>query len=58
MANLIQVLTENGEAVVAILTALVTLASAVANFTAKDSDNKAVAIFAKVVDFIALNFKK
>jgi len=34
------------------------MASAVANFTDGDADNKFVAVFGKVVDFLALNWKK
>ena len=51
-------LTANIENIVAIATAVVTLASAIANITASDSDNKIVAFVSKFVDFLALNFRK
>ncbi len=58
MTDIFSFLNDNYLAIMGILTALVTFASAVANFTKTDSDNKVVAVFAKVVDFLALNFKK
>ncbi|OQW34125.1 MAG: hypothetical protein A4E20_11870 [Nitrospira sp. SG-bin2] len=39
-------------------TATVAAASAIANLTPTDADNKAVAWVAKVVNFLALNWKK
>lgn len=46
------------EVLITILTAVVTIASALANFTATETDNKLVAWLAKAVDFLALNIKK
>ena len=43
--------------VLTILTAVVTIASVLANFTKSDADNKLVAVFAKLVNTLALNFK-
>lgn len=58
MEELLNYLTNNYEAILAIATALVTAASAAANLTPSESDNKFVAILSKVVNFFALNFKK
>jgi len=58
MNELITFIMDNGVVVVGFLTALVTLASAIANFTESDADNKVVAVLGKVVDFLALNWKK
>lgn len=41
-----------------IVTAVVTLASAVANVTKTDADNKIVSKASKVIHFLALNFFK
>lgn len=40
------------------ISAVVTVASFVANLTPTDSDNKVVAAIAKFVNMLALNFKK
>lgn len=58
MNDLITFIMDNSAVVVGFLTALVTMASAVANFTDGDADNKFVAVLGKVVDFLALNWKK
>lgn len=44
--------------ILTIITAIVTAASGIANFTKTDADNKVVAIVSKFVNFLALNFKK
>ena len=41
---------------IAILGSIVTIASLLANITPTDSDNIIVTKFAKIVDFLALNF--
>jgi hypothetical protein len=43
---------------VAIGTAIVTAASAIANLTPTDTDNKIVAVLSKAINWLALNFKK
>ena len=43
--------------VVTIGTAVVTIASVIANWTATDLDNKAVGWFSKLVNLLALNVK-
>lgn len=48
----------NGLDIVTAITMIVTGASALANFTKTDVDNKALAVIAKALNFIALNFKK
>lgn len=48
----------NANDIIAVLTSLVTSASLIANFTKTDSDNKAVAKVGKIVNFVALNFKR
>lgn len=40
-----------------IVTAVVTLASAIANVTKTDADNKVVARISQIVNVLALNFK-
>lgn len=51
-------ITNNIEDIIAILTSVVTIASIVANKTNTDSDNKVVAVISKIVNYLALNFKK
>jgi len=41
-----------------IVTAIVTVASLIALKTKTDSDNKIIALISKIVDALALNFKK
>ena len=41
-----------------IITSIVTVASAIANITPSESDNKAIAKFIAFVDALALNLKK
>ncbi len=55
---MIEWITLNLEALVAILTAVVTAASGLANFTKTDTDNKIVNALGKLVNFLALNWKK
>lgn len=49
---------ENLAAIFGVLTATVTLASAIANLTPTDSDNKIVAKISQAINWLALNFKK
>jgi hypothetical protein len=58
MNDTIKFLTENSETLIAIVTGVVTVASLVANLTPSDKDNGWVAKVAKVVNYLALNFKK
>ena len=51
-------LLQNYEAILVALTSVVTAASAIANLTPTDSDNKVVAFITKVINSFALNFKK
>lgn len=44
--------------IIAAFTALVTAASLIANITPTQTDDKIVAVLSKVVNFLALNFKK
>lgn len=37
-------------------TSLVTIASAIANWTKGDADNKALSLFSKIINYLALNF--
>jgi len=48
----------NWEAVFVAVTSLVAAASAIANLTPTDSDNKVIERLTKLVDALALNFKK
>lgn len=60
MEDLIQQFAYSYPTAVVILTGLglvVPLASFIANLTPTKSDDQVVAMFAKVVDFLALNFK-
>ena len=43
---------------IAIVTAVVTAASLIANLTKTDADNKAIGVVSKFVNMLALNFKK
>jgi hypothetical protein len=58
MEDIINWLTTNSAAVLTVLTAIVTIASVVANFTNTDSDNKVVALLSKVVNWLAANWVK
>ena len=49
---------EHSDALLTAFTAVVTAASAVANLTPTDSDNKVVNWISKVVNSLALNLKK
>ena len=49
---------QNWESIFVAVTSLVTAASAVANITKTDADNKVVAILSRVINTLALNFKK
>lgn len=51
-------ITENGDTILVVLTSIVAAASAVANVTPNETDNKIVATLSKVVNFLALNLKK
>ena len=55
---MIEFLTENWEGIIAAITAVVTAASAIANLTKTESDNKVIAKIGKFVNLLALNFKK
>ena len=58
MEELLNYLKDNYEQILVAAGAVVTAASAIANLTPTESDNKAVAFLSKVVNFFALNFKK
>ena len=45
------------DSIIAVVTGVVTVASLIANLTPNDTDNKIIAVVAKAVDFLALNFK-
>jgi len=51
-------ITENGDTVIVVLTSVIAAASAIANVTPNETDNKIVATLTKVVNFLALNLKK
>jgi len=51
-------ITSNWTDLVAIVTAVVTLASLIANLTPTDADNKAIAAVIRVVNLLGLNIKK
>ena len=51
-------LIQNAEKLVVALTALVTFASALANLTPTDTDNKIVSALSKLINVLALNIKK
>lgn len=55
---MLEFLTAHVSDIVVILTAIVTAASAIANLTPTETDNKIVAAVSKLVNFLALNFKK
>ncbi len=44
--------------IIAVITAVVTFASALTNFIPGDTDDKIVAFLKKIVDFLALNVRK
>lgn len=54
----IALIVNHGEDIILALTSLVTFFSVVANKTKTDKDNKALGVFSKVVNFLALNFDK
>lgn len=49
---------QNWEGIFVAITSIVTAASAIANLTKTDADNKIIAAIGKVVNALALNFKK
>jgi hypothetical protein len=51
-----ELLNQPPEFYVSVLTAIVTIASLVANVTPTDKDNKALAFIDKLVNFLALNW--
>lgn len=51
-------ITTNMTDIIAIVTAIVTIASIVANWTKSDADNKAVGMVSKLINFLALNLTK
>ena len=58
MADALTWVSDNKEAIIGILTGVVTVASIVATMTPNESDNKWVARAAKVVSWLALNIGK
>lgn len=56
MDTLIDFLMANGLVILTAVTSIIAGASVLANYTATDKDNKALAAIAKVVNFLALNF--
>ena len=55
MADALNWLGENKEAIIGILTGIITVASVIATMTPNDSDNDFVAKASKVVSWLALN---
>jgi hypothetical protein len=55
MADALNWLGENKEAIIGILTGIITVASVIATMTPNDSDNAFVAKASKVVSWLALN---
>jgi hypothetical protein len=49
---------QNWESIFIALTSLVTAASAVANITKTEADNNAIAFIGRIINALALNFKK
>ena len=58
MADALTWFAENKEAIIRVLTGIVTIASIVATMTPNDSDNAFVAKASKVVSWLALNVGK
>lgn len=58
MEAILALVTAHGSDLMAIVTGVIAVASAVANLTKTDSDNKAVAAISKLVNLLALNLKK
>ena len=58
MAEALTWFAENKEAIIGVLTGIVTIASIVATMTPNDSDNAFVAKASKVVSWLALNVGK
>lgn len=54
----LQALLANGGEIVGALALIVAGASALANLTKTDSDNKAIAAISKLINLLALNLKK
>jgi hypothetical protein len=52
---MITFITENLSGIITVLTAVVSLASAIAALTPSDTDNKVVKVFKGIVDKLALN---
>lgn len=51
-------ITAHWQEVLAAIGAIVTAASLIANLTPTDADNKAIAAISRVINALALNFKK
>ena len=58
MADALTWVSDNKEAIIGILTGVVTVASLIATMTPNESDNKWVARASKVVSWLALNIGK
>lgn len=58
MTDALTWVSDNKEAIIGILTGVVTVASLIATMTPNDSDNKWVARASKVVSWLALNIGK
>ena len=58
MTALIAFISAHAQDIVTAFTYLVAAASLLANLTTNQTDNKIVAVLSKVVNFLALNFKK
>jgi hypothetical protein len=58
MAEALTWLSENKDAIIGILTGIITVASVIATMTPNDSDNAFVAKANKVVSWLALNIGK
>lgn len=54
---MIEYITQNWAAIIAVVTAVVTAASAIANLTPTETDNKIVDAIKKLINTLALNFK-
>lgn len=55
---MIEYVSQNWDAILTAVTAVVTAASAIANLTKTDSDNKIIAKVSKFINLLALNLKK
>lgn len=58
MQDIINYLLSHALELIQIATAVIAAASLVANLTPTDADNKFIAVLAKLVNGLALNFKK